>query len=168
MKPSVEVVVADAGPLIALARLDALPLLASLFSAVWATETVLAECGAGHGHKESQIIEDAIKAGHLNVRSSPAANPAWIVDAGEASSIAAALEVGAGLVMDDRAGRRLAASLGLPVIGALGVLVLAKRKNRIPVIRPLVQTLADSGYYLADSVIEKALEMAGESSSASP
>lgn len=154
---------ADAGPLIALARLDGLPLLASLFSKVWITETVLAECKAGHDRKESHSIQAAIDAGHLNLRPSPVVNPAWVVDAGEATSIAAALEMGTGLVMDDRAGRRLASSLGLPVIGALGVLVLAKRNHLIPSIRPLAQILSDSGYYLADSVIEKALEMAGES-----
>lgn len=163
MQPSVEVVVADAGPLIALARLDALSLLAALFTKVWVTETVLAECMAGSERSESKAIHDAIAVGHLQVRPVSGVQPAWGVDAGEASAIAAALELGAGVIMDDRAGRRLAARMGLPVIGALGVLLLAKRAGRVAEIRPLVQVLTDSGYYLTGAIVEQALTLAGES-----
>jgi hypothetical protein len=47
LKPSaISVVVADAGPLIALARLDRLGLLAELFQQVQVPRIVLAECGA--------------------------------------------------------------------------------------------------------------------------
>ena len=152
--------------MIALARLDALPLLAALFTKVWVTETVLAECMAGGERSESRNIREALALGHLQARPVPDVAPAWAVDVGEASAIAAALELGGGVVMDDRAGRRFAARMGLPVIGALGVLVLAKRAGRVAEIRPLVQALTDSGYYLAGSVVEKALELAGEASAA--
>jgi predicted nucleic acid-binding protein len=163
LQPSVEVVVADAGPLIALARLDALPLLSALFARVWVTETVLAECVAGGERSESKNIRAAVAADQLHVRPAPTGQPAWAVDAGEASASATALELRAGVVMDDRAGRRLAARMGLPVVGVLGVLVLAKRAWRVSEIRPLVQALTDSGYYLAGSVVDQALALAGES-----
>jgi predicted nucleic acid-binding protein len=162
LRPSIDIVVADAGPLIALARLEMLPLLPALFSRAWVTETVLAECLAGTDRSEGAVIRAAVVAGHLTVRPVSAALPAWSIDAGEASAIAAALELGAGVVMDDRAGRRLASRLGVPVIGALGVLVLAKRAGLIAEIRPLAESLVDSGYYLAGSVIENALRLAGE------
>jgi len=161
---SVEVVIADTSPLIALARLEALPLLAALFARVWVTETVLAECLAGIDRSECASIRAAVDAGQLSVCQAPAAHPSWGVDDGEASAIAAALELGAGVVMDDRAGRQAALRLGLPVIGALGVLVLAKRSGLVPEVRPLVAALVDSGYYLAESVIKDALRLAGESS----
>jgi len=160
---SVEVVVADAGPLIALARLDVLPLLPALFSRAWVTETVLAECCADSARPECAAIRDAIAAGQLGVRPDPTGHPAWTVDPGEASAIAAALELSAGVVMDDRAGR-----LGLPVVGTLGVLVLAKRAGLVAEIRPWVATLVASGYYLADGVIEDALRWVGESPNPTP
>ena len=46
---------------------------------------------------------------------------------GEASSIALALERGAGLLADDQAARRVASRLGISVIGLLGVLVPGER-----------------------------------------
>jgi predicted nucleic acid-binding protein len=64
--------------------------------------------------------------------------------------------------MDDRAGRRVAVGLGIPVIGVLGVLILAKRAGAIPQIRPLVEGLIKSGYYLSGTVIDDALRLAGE------
>ena len=161
---SVEVVVADAGPLIALARLNALPPLPALFSHVWVTETVVDECCADSARSDSAAVRRAIAVGQLAVRSAPAGHPSWTVDAGEASAIAAAFDLTAGVVMDDRAGRKLAERLGLPVVGTLGVLVLAKRAGLIAKIRPWVESLVASGYYLADSVIVDGLRLAGESS----
>ena len=154
---------ADTGALIALARLDALPLLPALFSRVWVTETVLAECCADSARSECAAIRRAVAAGQLEARADPAAHPAWTVDAGEASAIAAALELAAGVVMDDRAGRKLAGRLGLPVVGTLGVLVLAKRAGLVAAVQPLVAALVASGYYLADGVVENALRLVGES-----
>ena len=40
--------------------------------------------------------------------------------------------------------------------------VLAKRRGLLPSIRPPVEQLVLSGYYLADQVIEDALRLAGE------
>jgi predicted nucleic acid-binding protein len=86
----------------------------------------------------------------------------WDLDAGEASTISAALAHRYGVIMDDRAGRRVAEDLGVPVIGLLGVLILAKRREELGAIRPLVERLVTSGYYLADGVVEDALRLAGE------
>jgi len=81
---------------------------------------------------------------------------------GESSVIAAALELDAGVLIDDRAGRKFALRMGLPVIGVMGVLVLAKRSGQVPAIYPLTSALVDSGYYLSQSVVEDALRLAGE------
>ena len=86
----------------------------------------------------------------------------WGLDAGEASTIQLALNSDAGVLMDDRAGRRVAAKLSIPLIGVIGLLVFAKRKGKLSEIRPLVTQLADSGYYLSGQVIEDACQQAGE------
>lgn len=56
-----------------------------------------------------------------------------IVDKGEASAIALALETqNSILIIDERKGRKLARELNLEIIGTLRVLLLAKQKGIIP------------------------------------
>lgn len=62
-RPSV--VVADAGPPIALGRLDALTLLRALFSEVQVTKTVLAECLKQPDLRDARRVADAVAAGWL-------------------------------------------------------------------------------------------------------
>lgn len=57
--------------------------------------------------------------------------------AGESETIAVALEVEADLILlDDKAARRLASPLGLPLRGTLGLLLKAKELGFIQEIRP--------------------------------
>lgn len=163
MTASGKVIVADTGPLIALARLNLLSCLPALFSRVWITETVRAECLARPGKAECGAINAAVDQGILAVCPRFPDSTAWNIDAGESSVVTAALKLGAGVLIDDRAGRRAASRMGLPVIGVMGVLILAKRQGQIPAVRPLALALVDSGYYLSQSVLEDALRLAGES-----
>lgn len=83
--------------------------------------------------------------------------------AGESEAISLALERGAeDLIVDERAARRLAEDLGLRVIGTLGILLAAKRKGLIPVIRPCLDGLVDHGFWLAPHLVERTLATAGE------
>ena len=163
-KPLVDLVIADAGPLIALSRVISLSVLAELFAQVWVTQTVLAECVVRQDRPEGRDIQAAVQSGWLRVRPDVAYEDDWNLGPGEASAIAAALSLRAGLLMDDRAGRRVASGLGLPVIGVLGVLVRAKRAGKVPALRPLVEHLVASGYFLSSKVIEEALQQANEGS----
>lgn len=162
MRPSAELVIADAGPLIALSRVVELSLLRDVFGQVWVTETVLAECTARPDRPEGSTILAAVAAGWLQVRPDSPMDHDWGLDPGEASAIATALELRAGVLMDDRAGRRVAISLGLPVIGAWGVLVRGKELGKLPRVSPLVDQLIASRYYLANKVIDEALRLVDE------
>ncbi len=162
MKPSVREIVADTGPLIALSRIGKLSILPRLFAGTFTTETGLAECLARPDRPEGAAITAALGAGQLILEADVANDQDWSLDAGEATVINAALARHAGILMDDRAGRRVAGILGIPVIGVLGVLVLAKRRGLLPAIRPQVEQLVVSGYYLADQTIDDALRLAGE------
>lgn len=52
---------------------------------------------------------------------------------------------------------------GVPVIGLLGVVLLAKRRRLIPSARQLLQRLeSESGIYLAVDIRETALKTVGE------
>jgi hypothetical protein len=68
------------------------------------------------------------------VKDSPRAEQyGLVVDLGEAEAIELAREVNADwLLIDERKGRKLAREAGLPVIGLLGVVLLARRNSLIP------------------------------------
>lgn len=157
-----KLVVADAGPLIALARLGSLALLPGLFGQALLTPQVLAECEARHDRDEGAAVRAAIRAGSLSLQAPPTPLPGWGVDAGESSAIALALASGAGVLMDDRAGRNVARALGLDVIGTAGLLVLAKRRGQISTVHGHLEFLVDSGYFLGTRVVAEVLRMAGE------
>jgi predicted nucleic acid-binding protein len=157
----IDAVVCDAGPLIALGRLDLLGLLPRLFRQAYVPEAVLAECVARPALLDAQRIRSACDSGQLIVR---AATPiaARSLGIGERSAIGAALEISAALLADDRAARRQALALGIIVIGSLGVLVQARRSNLLPQVAPLIEVLRSSGYRLSDDAARAALTAAGE------
>lgn len=85
------------------------------------------------------------------------------LDRGEAEAIALFETIKADwLLLDDLKGRKQAKSLGLPVVGTIGILVTAKRKGIIPELGLIINTLKKHRYYLSDDVLEKALILAGE------
>ena len=159
---SVRIVVADAGPLIALGRLDALHLLPALFAEVQVTAMVLAECAARPGFIDAQRIEQAVRDGWLKPCADQFEKPSGRLDPGEASAIARALEIDAGLLLDDRAAVVYARALGLKVIGTMGLLVLAKRRGLIEQVATLIGQLQVGGHYLGPSAVQAALHAAGE------
>ena len=158
----VDLIIADAGALIALARVVDLALLADGFGQVRLTQTVFHECLAKPDRPEGACIRRAVEGGWLTLQPDLPHNASWNIGGGEASAIAAAIALRAGLLIDDRAARRLAQRLGLPVIGVLGMLVKAKLLGKLDRIGPLAEQLVASGYFLSTRVVAEALQMAGE------
>ena len=169
------VVLADAGPLIGLARIQQLQLLRDLFTSVWITEVIAAEIGlsADDSFPGRPMLQEAYEQGWLRVvRPAPASSDPWKplnpgVDAGEASAIALAIQQrDAGhdvlLLIDDRCGRAEARRQGLFLIGTAAVLVLAKERGLVNSCKPLLLALRDQGYYLSDSLIAAMLKQVGE------
>lgn len=74
---------------------------------------------------------------------------------GEAEAIALAEELGADLLIDEKAGRKVAIRLGLRVTGVVGLLVEAKHKGHIPAVLPMLERLRDDlGFYLSPKLFE--------------
>ena len=90
---------------------------------------------------------------------------AEIVDIGEAEAIELARELRAErLLIDERKGRRLAVAEGVAVIGLLGVVLLAKRRQLISSARVLLQRLEnEAGMYLSEEIKSAALKTVRES-----
>jgi predicted nucleic acid-binding protein len=87
----------------------------------------------------------------------------WGLDAGEEAVIALALGcTDREVVLDDLAGRRCAEAHGIPLIGTLGLVVLAKRIGRIAEARPVIEELRRAGLRASEAVIANALGRADE------
>lgn len=168
------VVIADASPLIALARIQQLQLLPTLFKEVLISDIVQHEILQGGVFAELAALEQAIKSGWLQVMKFDM-QPSFTgfnasvegLDAGEASSIRWAIHLqqqqqSVLLIMDEAKGRAVARRLNLDLVGSAGILALAKRKHLILSVQPLLEQLKQSGYYLSDSVIHTALKLAQE------
>ena len=158
-------VVADAGPLIAFARLDLLALLPEMLGTVLVPEVVLNECLYVPARPDAKAIRQAADAGLLEIRAeqlTAADNWPPVLGAGEQAAIRLAQQLGCQVMMDDKLARRAAASVGLSVIGTAGVLIKAKRLARIETIAPLLHTLQASGYHLAPDLVVRILQLAGE------
>lgn len=158
-------IVADAGPLIGLARIDQLALLRGLFSAVIVPQLVFVECVQAGDKPGATAIRKAAEAGWLDVRSSQPGvellRPANL-GIGEVAAIALALELASMVLMDDKLGRTFARRAGLTVIGTGGILLAAKATRLIPSVRPALSELLSAGYHLSDDLVKRILELAGE------
>ena len=88
---------------------------------------------------------------------------AWDLGSGESAVLAYAFANPDTIaVLDDLAGRRCAETLGIPVTGTLGLVLIAKRRGMISAARPVLDVLRDSGMYLSSAVLDRALALVGE------
>lgn len=170
-------VIADAGPLIGLARIQRLRLLQQLFQRVTITPVVALELGcdvAGEGQERpagAAALAQALDEAWLSISAAEGSDPYQPlnpgVDAGEASAIGLALERQAAgdevlLLIDDRCGRAEARNQGLGIIGTAAVLVLAREQDLVEACAPLLSALREQGYYLSDDLIQAVLNQVSE------
>lgn len=160
------VVIADAGPLIALSRIDALDMLRGLFGQVLVTEEIRDEILPAADYPGKEVIVRAFDTGWLVCpgpfeTSWQPTNPG--IDPGERSAIAAALKMpGCLLIIDDRAGRAEAKSHRIAIIGTAAIIGLAKLQGLIPTARPVLERLQPAGYFIHPRIIEAVLQDVGE------
>lgn len=152
------IVVSDTSPLTALLTVGEADLLPKLFSEVVIPRAVSGELLRSHSSLPTWLRVETIR------NPAEALRMAGEVDAGEAEAIELAKELQADrLLIDERKGRRLANQEGVPVIGLLGVLLLARRRQFLLSVRPLLQRLEnEAGMYLAPDLKNRALKTVGE------
>ncbi len=152
------IVVSDTSPLTALLTVGEATLLPNLFHEVIVPDAVRRELNRNHSPLPDWLrtatVQDTAQVGKY----------AEIVDAGEAEAIELARELHADrLLIDERKGRKLATQEGVPVIGLLGVVLLAKRRDLIPSARALLVRLEnEAGMYLSQDIRDQALKTVGE------
>ena len=148
-------VIANASPLIALAQINSLALLQQLFGSVLIPPAVAREI--------TQSVTLPVWISQQSPARSISPSILATLDPGERETISLALEIGADwVVLDDLPARRQAAALGLPVIGTLGILILAKRRGRASTVRPSVDALRSMRFHMTPGLYEQVLAIAGE------
>ena len=66
------------------------------------------------------------------------------------------------LLIDEKAGRKVAKLNHVKIIGSLGVLIEAKQKGIIPLLKPHIEVLRLSKAHFSDELLDYALAAAGE------
>jgi len=82
---------------------------------------------------------------------------------GECAAITLAEEIGATWVLvDDLAARKEAQRRGLPVIGTVGIVLIAKQQGLIPCVKEVLDELIANGTRISQQLYHQALTVAGE------
>lgn len=162
-------VVADAGPLIGLARVGLLDLLRQLYQRVLVPVEVFEELQTTDDRPGSRALRAACEAAWLSVApETPGAEALSLaLGRGEAAAILLAEQGNCRfLLLDERRGRAVAKSRGLRVVGTGGVLLAAKANGLINRVADALEQLAAGGYRLSAELRDRLLELAGETRAA--
>ena len=160
------ILVLDASPLITLARIGSLGLLRPLAEQIIIPDAVYAECVSRASDRPGSIeiaqadwiihrvVENRIQVDHLHTR----------VGLGEAEAIILAREIGSDaiVVLDDATARQIAIQEGCRVVGLLGLLVLAKKRGLLQAVRPLLDAMRTSGFFVGSELYAAILRQVGE------
>lgn len=149
-----EKVISNTSCLIVLQKIDELDLLHKVYGKIVTTPQVIAELGIDtpdwieiksvSDPREQQILE-------------------LIVDEGEASAIALAMEYQESLlILDDYKARKIAEKSGLRITGTIGVIIKAKKRGIIDSVRFYLDKISDTDFRITKELINKALKEAGE------
>lgn len=160
-------IVADTGPLIALARAGRLDLLPRLYRQVVIPPAVHGELAIGSGRPGATALAGALAASWLRVE--PVVDRqalqelGQLLDLGEAEAIALAEQLDARfLLIDEAAGRQIARRRGVPLTGVAGVLLSAKATGAVVAVRPILEEISNAGYRLSPRLVSGVLERVGE------
>jgi uncharacterized protein len=163
-KAALTAVVADAGPLIGLAKIGRLDLLRRLFRRVLIPCGVEAELRIESSRPGSKALADAREAGWLSAVTVPHV-PAHLLaalDRGEAEAIALAKHESAVLLIDESCGRTAARAEGVRIFGTGALLVEAKGKRLIPEVQAELVALQEAGYRMSSELRAEIMRLAGE------
>ncbi len=152
------IVVSDTSPITSLLSVNLINLLEQMFQSVFIPEAVFNELKHEHDELPSFLhigrVIDTDRVSYLERE----------LDKGEAEAIVLAIEKQADiLLMDEKKGRLIAEHEGVSIIGLIGVLVAAKRKEIIRNVREVLDKLEQqAGFRVSQSLRNHILSSVGE------
>ena len=162
-----KIIVSDTGPIIALALLNLIKDMPDIIGEIIIPYTVYQECICDLAKPAAQKIQYEFDRGKLKIQeiSTPALLNEYtlLLDKGESEAIALYQEIHADyLLIDEIKGRKAAEKQQITIIGTLAILVKAKEKSIIPLIKPMLEILLSHNYRLSKSLIQYILQRCGE------
>lgn len=159
------IVVSDTSPLSALFKVDLLHLLPELFETIIIPPAVRGELL--YLNKQGFDVTPLLEASWLEIQEATDTQLmnqlSLELDVGEVASICLAWELQPKfLLIDERKGRMVASKLGIPIIGLLGILLIAKEKGLIEALRPVLLDLRKINFFVAPKLANLLLNKAGE------
>ena len=155
--------IANAGPLIALARIDQLDLLPAAYAEILVPAAVYREVTQDPLLPGAREVAEAEWLHTIVVNDTTAvARMRFWLDQGESEAIVLAQARGEPLAIDERRGRSIATSLGVQVTGTVGILLAGKQLGLVDQITPLLDQLIGQGVRLSASLYESARRLAQE------
>jgi predicted nucleic acid-binding protein len=162
---------ADASVLIGLSRIGRLDLILELPVDVLVVEAVWEEIAGperDRGLGGVAALREARESQQLSVLSDGQAARFPDLDTGEASTLAAAMDRGAAVAVDERRARRAiardpeASRRISAVTGTVTLVLLGKRRGALESAQDILDGLRNHGFRLSSSLYEQALRLAGE------
>jgi predicted nucleic acid-binding protein len=156
--------VLNASPLILLGRAELLKPIAPLAD-TWIVPGGVIQEVAVKGPLDSNVSDLSISSQVLRI-DVPGINrfvAGWDLGRGESEVITVALsQSGTGAVLDDSQARKCAKVMDIPLIGSVGLIARARRKNLIPFAKPAIEKLISAGLYIDPEIIARVLRAIGE------
>ena len=151
-----KIIVADSSTLIALLDTNNISLLFGLFDGIIVTSAVYREITEKFNHKET--VDGYISSHKLQYQTVKHEELYEILskrlDNGESESIALAKERQLPLIIDERKGRSVARSLGIPIIGLIGIMIKLIEKEIIskPRAIEIIEEIEANDFRLSDGL----------------
>lgn len=157
-------IVCDTSPITNLLQIGQLDILKTLFNEIIIPQSVYTELVNYENQKDelksrSWIIVKAAQ------DKSEVQSLEKELDTGEAEAIVLAKEIKADvLIIDERKGRKIAEQYGLKIIGLLGILISAKKKGHLDLLKPHLNKLVfEIGFRVDKELYKRILEEVNES-----
>jgi len=161
------IVISDSAALIGLAAIGALDWLRQLYGTVIVPEAVYREVViSGAGKPGAQTVAASAWIQRQAVKNRTAVG--YLIntiglDDGESEAIVLAGEINADLILlDDFKARRYARQQQFSITGMVGIVLAAKQKGIINLVRPQLDALIAAGIFIDSSLYNQACHIAGE------
>lgn len=159
------IIVSDTTPISELAKVGYLDLLPQLFNQVIIPQGVFYELQMGE-HPATQLVKNLSWLEVIEVNNKQLVEDlqkSSKLDLGESEAIALAEEMEASqLLIDEKAARKVALARKLPLIGTMGILLLAKRRGLLNNVTEVLDLLRQQGTRISDRLYVQVLTLAKE------
>ena len=159
------IIVSDTTPISELAKVELLDLLPQMFGKVVIPQGVFDELQIGQ-HPAASFVQNLAWLEVVTVNNQQVVEElqrSFNLDLGESEAIVLASELGASqLLIDEKAARKVAIARKLPLIGTVGILVLAKRRGLLGSVKDVLNEMQGKGTRISERLYGQVLTLAGE------